>query len=50
MEQIAKAYKKHPSYFLEYRIAKTLVVIDSLLHDSPETATAWYLKFAKVKP
>jgi hypothetical protein len=49
MEQIAKAYKKHPSYFLEYRIAKTLVVIDSLLHDSPETATAWYLKFAKVK-
>lgn len=49
MEQIANGFKKHPSFFLEYRIAKTLVVIDSLLHDSPETATAWYLKFSKVK-
>jgi transcriptional regulator with XRE-family HTH domain len=49
MEQIAKAFKKHPSFFIEYRIAKTLVVIDSLLRDSPETATSWYLKFSKVK-
>lgn len=49
MERIAKGFKKHPSFFLEYRIAKTLVVIDSLLHESPETATAWYLKFSKVK-
>jgi len=49
MEKIAHAFKKHPSFFIEYRIAKTIVVIDSLLRDSPETATAWYLKFSKVQ-
>ena len=47
MEQIAEAYRKHPSFFLEYRIAHTLVVIDEFLHSSPETATSWYLKFEK---
>jgi len=48
MEKISKAFNKHPSFFLEYRIAKTLVVIDDLLKQSPDTATAWYLKFSKI--
>lgn len=44
IETIAKAYGKHPSYFLEYRVARVLVVIENLLSSSPETATSWYLK------
>lgn len=44
MEKIAIAYKKDPSYFLEYRIAYVLLTVDKFLMDSPETATAWYLK------
>lgn len=44
MEVIGQAYGKHPSYFREYRVARVLVVIDSLLSSSPETATSWYLK------
>jgi len=44
MEKIAKAYKKDPSYFLEYRIAYSLMAIEKFLMDSPETATVWYLK------
>lgn len=47
MEQIAKAYKKHPSFFLEYRIAHTLVILDDFLRSSPETATSWYLKLGR---
>lgn len=49
MEQIAKSYRKHPSYFLEYRIANTLILIDEFLRESPETATSWYLKLRQVK-
>lgn len=42
MEKVAAAFRKHPSYFLEYRILKVLVFIDKFLTDSPETATYWY--------
>ena len=45
MEKIAVAYKKDPSFFLEYRIAYVLLTIDQFLADSPETATNWFLKF-----
>ena len=44
MEQIAAAYNKNPSYFLEYRVARVVVVIQSLLMSSPETASSWYIK------
>lgn len=44
MEKIAQAYRKDPSYFLEYRIAYVLMVMDQYLTDSPETATVWYLR------
>lgn len=44
MERIARAFKKNPSYFIEYRIATVIVIIDDMLTESPETATSWYLK------
>lgn len=44
MEKIAIAFRKEPSFFLEYRIALVLLTIDSFLSDSPETATNWYMK------
>lgn len=47
MESIAAAYNKDPSYFLEYRIAYSLRVIEKFLMDSPETATVWYLKMSR---
>jgi transcriptional regulator with XRE-family HTH domain len=47
MEQIARAFGKDPSFFLEYRIGKALAAIDVFLQRSPETATAWYLKVVK---
>ena len=47
MEQIARAFGKDPSFFLEYRIGKALAAIDVFLQRSPETATAWYIKVVK---
>jgi DNA-binding phage protein len=44
MEEIAKAFNKHPSYFLEYRIAKVVVVVERFLSATPEAASGWYLK------
>ena len=44
IEKIAKGFKKHPSYFLEYRIYKVLGMLNSVMADNPETATSWYLK------
>jgi transcriptional regulator with XRE-family HTH domain len=44
MEKIAKAFRKDPSYFVEYRVAFVLISIDKYLSDSPETATVWYHK------
>jgi len=44
METIAKVYHKEPSYFIEYRVGFVCTVIDAYLMDSPETATAWFLK------
>ena len=49
MEKIAAAYKKDPHYFLEYRVAYVLLVIESFLMDSPETATVWYSKLRSHK-
>jgi|JI10StandDraft_1071094.scaffolds.fasta_scaffold260078_2 hypothetical protein len=49
MEKIAEAFDKHPSFFLEYRIARVLVIVEEFLSDSPETATAWYLKVSRRK-
>jgi transcriptional regulator with XRE-family HTH domain len=44
MEKIATAFRKHPSYFLEYRSFKVLQSINDFLIKNPETATTWYKK------
>lgn len=43
MEKIAAAYKKHPSFFVEYRTYIVLMLIEQFMKGSPETATAWYV-------
>jgi len=48
IEKIATAYDKEPSFFLEYRIGFVIASIDSFLHHSPETATAWYQKMRRL--
>lgn len=47
MERIAKGFKKDPSFFLEYRIGLVTSIIIEFLEDSPETASAWYLKMRR---
>lgn len=44
MEKVAQAFRKDPSYFVEYRVNYVLFVIERYLSDSPETATVWYTK------
>lgn len=44
LEKIAAGFRKHPSFFLEYRIHKVNQKISSFLVSHPETATAWYLE------
>lgn len=44
MERIAEAFRKNPSYFIEYRIATVVVILHDMFVESPETATSWYLK------
>ena len=47
MEKVAKGFKKHPSYFLEYRIGYVVAVLAQFLEDEPETATTWFLKVGR---
>jgi len=49
MEKIAEGFGKKPTFFLEYRVAKVMALVESFLFDSPETATAWYHKMFGVK-
>jgi transcriptional regulator with XRE-family HTH domain len=46
MEQIAKGFKKKPSYFVEYRIAYIVATIAYKLETIPETSTILYKKLA----
>lgn len=47
LQAIAEAFGKHPSYFLEYRIAYILGAIEQNLIDSPESSVSTYLKLKK---
>lgn len=47
MEKVAEAFRKDPSYFIEYRVAFVLMSIDKYLTSNPDTATVWYLKMRK---
>jgi hypothetical protein len=49
MEAIAKAFDKHPSYFLEYRIAAILKSFNDFFMGSPETATHWYTQITRAQ-
>lgn len=46
MEQIAKAFNKHPSYFLEYRIYYVLAMLSHKLVQSPESSIVFYNRLA----
>lgn len=46
MEQIAKGFRKKPSYFVEYRIGYIVATIAFKLETMPETATVLYKKLA----
>jgi len=45
MEQIADAFDRDPSFFLEYRIGYILSRMNTFLFRSPDTASLWYKKF-----
>lgn len=47
LEKIAKGFKKHPSYFLEWRVGFILYNLDKFLTASPEIAITWYNKTRK---
>lgn len=42
MEKVARAYKKHPSYFMEYRIAYILGVLSYRMEQYPEASIVPY--------
>lgn len=44
MEQIARAFGREPSYFIEYRNAHILGMLNAFLTSSPETSAAWYMR------
>lgn len=44
MEKIAKAFKKHPSYFIEYRISYILGMLSERMLDIPEASIVPYKK------
>jgi hypothetical protein len=46
IEVVAKAFKKKPSYFVEYRIGYILATISHKLEQSPETSIHFYKKLA----
>lgn len=44
MEKVAKAFKKHPSYFLEYRVNYVTSMIFHMMMEYPETSVVQYNK------
>lgn len=47
---VAKAYKVHPCFFVEYRIHYILSHIKNYLDSHPETASSWFYKLKKGLP
>lgn len=47
MEEIAKAYKKNPSYFFEYRMAYVLAALRDRMEISPEITIDLYKRFQR---
>lgn len=46
IEQIAEAFGKHPSFFLEYRIYYVLAMLNHKLTQSPESSIIFYNRLA----
>jgi transcriptional regulator with XRE-family HTH domain len=44
LQVISKAFGKHPSYFLEYRVAYILGAMELAFIESPESSVSTYLK------
>ena len=44
IEHIAMYFNRHPSYFMEYRIAYVLASINVFLTDNPQTSSSWFNK------
>lgn len=44
LQKMAKAFGKHPSYFLEYRVAYILGALEQAFIESPESSVSTYLK------
>lgn len=44
MEKVAKAFKKHPSYFVEFRIAYIVGMISERMQEIPEASIVPYKK------
>lgn len=42
IEQVARGFKKHPSYFAEYRTAQLVDLVERRLYELPENAIAYY--------
>lgn len=49
MEHIAAAFGKHPSYFVEYRIAEILAALGDQMEMAPEMSVDLYRKLRKQK-
>lgn len=48
IEKIAKGFKRHPSYFVEYRIAYVLGVLYERMKSSPESSEVFFLKMKEL--
>lgn len=46
IEKVAKAFNKHPSYFVEYRIGYIMAMLDYKLNQVPEMSVVFYNKLA----
>jgi hypothetical protein len=49
MRLVAEAFKKHPSYFIEYRVAYVTAAIAERLASAPESSIVFYKKLAGEK-
>jgi DNA-binding phage protein len=46
IEKVAKAYGKHPSYFVEYRVAYIMAIMSHSLSYAPESSVVLYKRVA----
>lgn len=49
IEAAAKAFGRHPSYFIEYRINYVCSTLAEFLESNPETLAAWYVRARQSK-